>query len=386
MIYFVSPTGSDSYPGTADEPFATIQKGADTAVSMDTVIIEPGVYREQVTLNHSGAYFGRMIRFEGAGPEYTIIDAGDFPDRIRGIFDTAGQDYLAISGIGVRNGNGAGFSISGSWQVTIENCRSFNTTDSGIKIDKSGTVRVKGCEVEKACQHGGEESISVKRSQDVEIDDCHIHDTGHEGIDVKEGSKHVRIIGNHIHGTQAQGLYAEAWDSPTFDIRFENNIVHDCMFGMAAGSECGGELSDVWFVNNLVYNNSGPGMIAADWGDERFTHPVKDVHFLNNTVVGNFRKTGGWDGGMVFENTEVEDIEVAYNILADNGEANMRITQEKRPASWNIHDNLFFGPGEPMGQNALVADPEFIDAAINNFKLKAESPAMERKIGWRVTD
>ena len=86
-------------------------------------------------------------------------------------------------------------------------------------------------------------------------------------------------------------MYAEAWDSPTFDIRFENDRVHDCGFRVAAGSECGGLLSDVWFVNNLIYSNHGPGMTLADWGDQKFQHPVRDVHFIRNTVFnnGNFR-------------------------------------------------------------------------------------------------
>lgn len=373
--YFVAPTGDNGGPGSEQRPFATIQRAADSAEGLDTVKIAPGVYRERVTLIRPGAYFGRVIRFEGAGPDKTIIDAQDLPGWRRGIFDTAGQDYLVISGIAVQNGQCAGFSITGSWQVTIENCRSFNTTDSGIKIDKSGMVRVQGCEVEQACWHGGEESISVKRSQDVEVRDCHIHDTGHEGIDVKEGSKHVRIIGNHIHGTQAQGLYAEAWDSPTSDIRFENNRVHDCLFGVAAGSECGGQLSDVWFVNNLIYNNQGPGMITADWGDTRFKHPVKDVYFLHNTVYNNGKKDG-WGGGMVFENVEVENVVVKNNILSQNTRGQFHVIKGKLPASMTIKDNVIDGPSEAVGEN-LAGTVTFVDPEHGDFTVVSGPKGMD---------
>lgn len=49
-----SDIGSDSNLGTADMPFRTIQKAADSVVAGDTVIIEDGTYYETVTLRTSG--------------------------------------------------------------------------------------------------------------------------------------------------------------------------------------------------------------------------------------------------------------------------------------------------------------------------------------------
>jgi MYXO-CTERM domain-containing protein len=43
--YYVATTGSDSNPGTLAAPFATFQKGADTAVAGDTVWIRGGTYK-----------------------------------------------------------------------------------------------------------------------------------------------------------------------------------------------------------------------------------------------------------------------------------------------------------------------------------------------------
>jgi hypothetical protein len=43
--YYVSTTGSDSNPGTLAAPFASLQKGADTAVAGDTVWIRGGTYK-----------------------------------------------------------------------------------------------------------------------------------------------------------------------------------------------------------------------------------------------------------------------------------------------------------------------------------------------------
>src|SRR5918997_3095096 len=42
--YYVAPGGSDESPGTALQPFRTIQKGADLAGPGDTVFVLPGTY------------------------------------------------------------------------------------------------------------------------------------------------------------------------------------------------------------------------------------------------------------------------------------------------------------------------------------------------------
>ena len=46
--YYVSPSGSDTSPGTETQPWQTIQKAADTLVAGDTVYIKAGTYPEKV--------------------------------------------------------------------------------------------------------------------------------------------------------------------------------------------------------------------------------------------------------------------------------------------------------------------------------------------------
>ena len=54
--YYVSPTGSDSNPGTQASPFATVQKGANAASAGDTVWLRAGTYSitSQLSLSKSG--------------------------------------------------------------------------------------------------------------------------------------------------------------------------------------------------------------------------------------------------------------------------------------------------------------------------------------------
>ena len=76
---FVAPDGSDSNPGTAERPFATIGKAAETARAGDKVQVRAGIYREQVIFPHSGEP-GKPIVFTGErglnGEWLTVVDPG----------------------------------------------------------------------------------------------------------------------------------------------------------------------------------------------------------------------------------------------------------------------------------------------------------------------
>ncbi|GJM63220.1 right-handed parallel beta-helix repeat-containing protein [Persicobacter diffluens] len=75
----VAKTGHDDNPGTAEEPFLTIQKAADLAVAGDIVIIHEGRYHEMVEPANSGTA-GNPITFQAAEGETVIITAGEVID------------------------------------------------------------------------------------------------------------------------------------------------------------------------------------------------------------------------------------------------------------------------------------------------------------------
>lgn len=62
--YYVAITGLDANPGTQAQPWLTVQKGANTAVAGDTVLVEAGTYTEDVTTTSSGVATNR-ITFNG---------------------------------------------------------------------------------------------------------------------------------------------------------------------------------------------------------------------------------------------------------------------------------------------------------------------------------
>ena len=101
--YYVAPTGSDSNPGTIDKPFATIQKGADTAVAGDTVYLRGGTYAITTPKSSSAG-----IEFSKSGTSDTNrIKYWAYPGEVPKV------DFsnMTISTTGYT----MGFHVSGSW-------------------------------------------------------------------------------------------------------------------------------------------------------------------------------------------------------------------------------------------------------------------------------
>ena len=101
--YYVATTGSDSNPGTVDQPFATLQKGHDVAVAGDTVYIRGGTYRIVTPAASSAG-----IRITKSGTSDTNrIKFWAYPGEIP-VFDFSG---MTISTTGYTNG----IVVTGSW-------------------------------------------------------------------------------------------------------------------------------------------------------------------------------------------------------------------------------------------------------------------------------
>ncbi|MDI6451626.1 right-handed parallel beta-helix repeat-containing protein [Anaerobaca lacustris] len=78
--FYVGGAGaSDRNPGTASQPFATIQKAAGVAAAGDFVNIRSGVYRETVVPANSGAP-GQPVTFQPDGDAEVTVSGADLVD------------------------------------------------------------------------------------------------------------------------------------------------------------------------------------------------------------------------------------------------------------------------------------------------------------------
>jgi hypothetical protein len=295
MIYYVSPAGDDTQPGTFQKPWRTITMAAAALSPGDTVHIREGTYREQVVPLRSGSATAYITYAAYPGEEVTIDGKGIALEGVAGLFEISDCECIRVSGFRVLHSTGTGIRVRNSAQVVVEHCHTYDTASSGVGVFGSREVTVHGNEVELAVNGAYHECITVAAgSERVRVTNNHVHNRhvgrgGGEGIDIKDGSSNVVVMGNHVHDIDKLGIYVDAWNKHTYNVEVIANVVHDCGgCGFAAASERAGLLENVRFVNNLAYRNMSAGIAVAGWNGG-YEHPIHNVEIINNTVCQN-----GW--------------------------------------------------------------------------------------------
>ena len=73
VTYYVSVEGDDSYNGTNEYPFRTIQRASNVAKPGDTILVQPGIYRERVSPPIGGSSSSLPITYKSVVPQGAII-------------------------------------------------------------------------------------------------------------------------------------------------------------------------------------------------------------------------------------------------------------------------------------------------------------------------
>lgn len=386
--YVDAANGHDDSSGIESQPWKTIQKAAKTLVAGDTVYIKAGTYKERVTVQISGIGNSYIVFSNYQNDLVTVDGTGiTWGEEWNGLFDISNRAYIIVDGIIVSNAETYGaIWIEESNHITIKNCKSYNSYSSGISCWNSQHITIDSCEVELACNNGEQESISVENSSDIIVSHSEVHhngsgENGGEGIDIKNGSHDVKVFGNVVHHLNERiGLYADAWDSHTYNIEFSQNIVYNCgNNGLVVQSEMGGLIENVTIMNNIIYKNKWDGIaigsVAAS--DTVSKTPVKNIKIINNTVYQNGIFQGGWGYGILVNNPDAEGVVIRNNICSENS---AQIGIEKIKSGGVVDHNLIDGENQTkdavFGSDSVVAKALFVDTASFDFRLKENSLAI----------
>ena len=375
--YYVATTGNENNPGTITQPWKTISKAAATLTSGQSVLVRGGTYNEVVNITISGADNNWITYSSYPGETVVISGIGKNVQKEHGLVDVR-ANYIRITGFQVKNSKCFGISGYSVTQIMIDSNYTYETVSSGIFCRFSNGVLIDNNEVERACNGGWEECITVGRTENFEIKNNRVHHNvgglkGGEGIDAKSGSQNGSIHHNYVHDlTNRLGIYVDAYAQESYNIEVYNNIVHDANTGIAIASERGGPISNIKVYNNIVYHTKNYGIIIASWlTPGTFT----DIFLYNNTIydIGN---TNTWGEGLAIENaTAVSGIKVLNNIISQCKTAQLSITNPEL-SNYLITNNLINGVNAVYGNNPIIADPLFVNSGVYNFHITSGSPAI----------
>src|SRR5512138_4010152 len=112
-VYYVSPTGSDTNPGTASAPFKTFAKANSLLTAGGTLNIYAGVYNEQLKISKSGTSSAWITVKPVSGT--VVIDMKNTASS--GVSVSA--SYVTVSGLEVRNSKAVCVNLAGSY-LTVD--------------------------------------------------------------------------------------------------------------------------------------------------------------------------------------------------------------------------------------------------------------------------
>jgi hypothetical protein len=373
--YYVAKNGSDNNPGTLTQPWLTIQKAARTMVAGDTVNIQAGTYNEKVSPANSGNA-ASPITYQSYGSGTVILDGTGKSAGSAGLFDVENKSYITLKGIQIQNSDYAGAFVYGSSDhITLQNLTIHNTAISGICAVSSGwsapctltNLTIDGCTIYATNSTANQEMISLTAVNGFEIKNCIVHEpkTDRVGIDIKVGCQNGSVHNCEVYNTGAgsNNIYVDAAGKDTSNISIYNNKVHS---GSGAGIVVNDErgtatLTNINIYNNLVWGNRRGFVVNSTGGNASY-----NFTFINNTLYNNNSMTEIWINTSKISNSAVRN-NLVYNTL---GAA------------------LLSGVPSGIQDHNLTTNPQFNNAAGNDFHLQSTSPAIDAgsSTGAKATD
>ena len=233
--YYVSPTGSNSNPGSETLPLRTAAYAASKVNPGDIVIFENGTYT-----GTSGNFFATLTR-SGTSSAYITFKA-----RNKGGAILDGQNNIALAGFSISGSyiNISGFEIKGMSAVGIEvrNGASYlNFSDLNIHDIGRGAFQ----------NDDGRTAFTLGTGSYIVIERCIIHTIGayapgENGCSYSSGWTGYQTLDH--------GIYIAG----TNHLTIKNNVFYDCKSGFAIQFYCGAGYpsSYVDIINNTFVNGN----------------------------------------------------------------------------------------------------------------------------------
>jgi NPCBM/NEW2 domain-containing protein/parallel beta helix pectate lyase-like protein len=435
-VYWVATDGDDSARGTSDEPWATLQKAADTVPPGATVYVRGGRYAQRIELHVSGEP-GRPIRFAPAPDETVVLDGSslEVPAEQSAMIEIDSERYITIHGFEI---TGYRSDVSGRVPIgilvtgTADHIRldgnfvhDLGTTFQGRNGGDAHGIGVFGTASDHPIEEveivdnelanlslGSSEALVVNGNvKDFLIERNRVHDTNNIGIDVigfegtapdptvdqaRDGILRANTVwnvdsyGNPAYGNDrsADGIYVDGGR----DILIEGNVVHDVNIGIELASEHAGRSTrNVTVRNNVVRDASAIGIAIG--GYDRRRGSTEDCVIVNNTVVNT-------DGVELLVQFDTRNNLIANNVIVA-GPQHAFVENAYRENIGNVLDhNLYYSvDGSPAGTwqwkgvgyddfdawssrsgndgLSTFADPAFSDAGAADYSLRTGSPAVD---------
>ena len=407
--YYVSTTGNDTTgSGSISSPYQTIQHVLDNvAASGDTIILRGGTYNENVRVRNAG------MTIRSKSDEWAVIQSvtNDEEKAIAVTFD-ADSDGSLLQRVEVIGGYYYGIKFNTKWDwgdptdrtgacnITVEDCKIHDTGNACIKVTPGcDDITIRRCEIYNSGRNAPDsaEAIDNVNGDRMLVQQCHIHDITATGLYAKGGANGVIIERCWVENIDGAGILVGFDTSPEFfdttvNPEYYENIdgtVRNCVvlntryagIGLYAAKNAKIVNNTLMDVAREAHSGLYFGLTYQDWDPIAKRPPSLNPTIRNNIVfqTGSMNDTimeiryddelGGLSGlsGMpVMSNNQY---------YVQNGTASF---EDNRPTSL-FSGSLTQWQAHISGDSASTeGDPQFVNAATENYNLSFTSPCVDR--------
>ena len=385
-IWYISTTGSDTNDGSAENPFATIQHGLNTASEGDTVLVADGTYTENLEVNEQVT-----IQSENGNSTTTVV-ASNSNDHV---FEVTSNN-VTINGFsiyGATGGGRAGICLTSVTNCTIENnrcgwdvthknwygiymnsstnCTINNNTTSysigeGILLASSGSNTL----TSNIANNSDVDGISLNNSSTNTLDDNTANSNTYDGIRLVPSCNNNELNNNtaSYNGDSGFNLQVSSDNNLTSNIANNNGLRG---FSLSTSSN-----NNTLTSNTADYNGNGISLDSCSGNDldsNTVTHNEFGIYLTessNNTITSNAMNDndGRWDGDGIMLNNNCSNNLIANNTANDNpGDGIEFYNSSNNTVMGNTLDNSGLGdPGATMRINYYSSYNTIINNTVVN--------------------
>ncbi|HUE99699.1 MAG TPA: right-handed parallel beta-helix repeat-containing protein [Anaerolineales bacterium] len=355
-VYYVSPTGSDTNPGTSTAPFKTFAKANSMLTAGSTLNIYAGVYNQQLKITKSGtSSAGITVQPLGGTVVVDMLNAASAGLDVR-------ASYVTVSGLEIRNSGDICVNLTGN-TITVNGLVVHDCSNHGIQANNSSKIKILNSRVyrtvlsnaARTLSGGWGSAIKVRVSDTILIQGNIIYNNYGEGMGTR--GTDVTIRGNTVYDNYSVNIYTNS----------ENALI---------------ERNFVYCTPHSGYERSGLPAAGITLGEEYFDGwgaRLKNARVLNNIIA--FCKHGVRYNGADDELTDggLKNATIAYNTMYGSTNAALSIVYESAQAGSLIANNIIW-----QAQNKLSAVDNPVGLTFQNNLWKVLPPTALRSPGDKV--
>jgi parallel beta-helix repeat protein len=366
--YYVSNRGNDANSGTKASPFQTIGKAAKLVKAGDVVLIQAGIYYEDVKPLLSGEP-DKYITYQNAGDGEVVIDAQE--GKRAGCIEIENISYLQFIGLTVRGANSyqtwprAGISMTdGTNHIILDNITAYNNYFGIMAHGQEYPVSFITVKNSKTFGPGNIGNIHYgiffyKKVYDSSIVNNHVAYTLPErlsyGIEIStddpgsqtNGPRRIVVTGNESDHNESQGIHT--WNA--VGVLIGSNYLHD---NGATGIQVEDGSENIIVEKNLSENNAQRYEFETGvWIDDSKNIVVRNNILRSNKIgliITGSDRVIVHDNYVYFNNRGAQNLDNAAGLIVEDSVMNISVTQNtfyKNGASGMQHGAVNFGLFHP---------------------------------------